>query len=174
MLEEESMDSNIAGIILVLLILVVPFILTRLSKKQQNKDTETESVTEEISFWSIQEETSNRLVFKIESTDTIFTFDIELGIITCSDNQWKEMPNPGELPVSEVEKLLLSFEDAPTGIDPYAKLALVTTHGEKFQIIKGYRYIEVVSPIARKIADFIHKGIEEEILAAGTFWKEAG
>jgi hypothetical protein len=168
------MDSNIAGIIFVLVVIVIPIIVRRLTQKRQNVNQEAESNPEEISFWNIKEDTTNRLVLELESIGTVFTFDLDAGMITRSESQPREMPNPVELPISQVEKLLLSFEDAPTGIDPYAKLALITTQGKEVQIIRGYKYVEVVSPMAKKIADFIHKGIEEEILANRTFWKEAG
>ena len=168
------MSSNTAGIIFVLFVLVIYAIFSLRAKRRQKISEELELSSEEISFWSVIEETSNRLVLKIESTDTIFTFDRDAGIITQSDDQSTDMPKPSQLAMSKVEKLLVSFEDAPTGIDPYAKLALVTTQGEKFQIIRGYRYLEVVSPMAEKIAGFIHKEIKEEILANGTFWEKAG
>ncbi len=168
------MSSNTAGVIFVLLFLIILAIFTLRAKRRQKAGEENEPNTEDISFWSIEKETSNRLVLKLESNDTVFTFDLDSGIITRSENQVREMLNPVEVPISQVDKLLLTFEDAPSGIDPYAKLEMVTIQGDKFQIIRGYRYLEVVSPMAKKVAGFIHKGIEEEILAYGAFLEKAG
>ena len=168
------MSSNTAGIIFVLLVLVIYAIFSLRAKRSQKISEEFEPSTEEITFWSVIEETSNRLVLKIESTDTIFTFDLGAGVVTRYESEVKEMLNRVEIPISQIDKLLLIFEDAPTGIDPYAKLALVTKQGEKLPIIRGYRYLEVVSPMAKKVSGFIHKEIEEEILAPGTFWEKAG
>ena len=155
------MSSNTAGIIFVLLFLIILAIITLRAKRRQNIGEETEPNIEEISWWSVKEETSNRLVLKIEFTDTVFTFDLDSGIITRSETEATETPNLVEVPISQVDKILLTFEDADRSMN-YAKLALITTQGEKFQIIRRLRYTEVVSPMAKKIAGFIHKEIESE------------
>lgn len=124
----------------------------------------------------IKEETTTRLILEIKSTtNIIFIVDLDSGAITRTETQSEKILNQVELSISQVDKIVLTFEDTPSGLVhlALANLVFITTEGQQFEIIREGKYFDI-SPIAKKIALLLHKNIENRVLTYGAFRKQAG
>lgn len=152
----------IIGILLIISVILIMEYLTRRLRKGQNVGKSPNL--------NIKEETTTKLILEMKSTNTVFTVDLNLGVVTHAETQTGKTVNQSALPIDQIDKIVLTFEDMPSGIAHLAraKLMFITTQGQEFEVVQEDRYFET-SQIAEKIAQLLHKNVENRILGYGTF-----
>ena len=154
-----SIETVIGMLLIGLTILTIDYLIRKKGQK-----------TGSPSNINVIEESTTKIILEIRSTNTIFTVDLDTGIIIRAETKMGKIYNQTELPIDQVDKIVLTFEDMPSGIAHLsrAKLMLITTQGQEFEVVQEDRYFET-SQIAEKIAQLLHKNVETCILAFGTY-----